>query len=108
MFREICGSSTRPAYNDSTRAFEIAPTHLGALIEGLLDRFGEVELTTEHYSQQTCVDKCWNASRRTVTTCVCGCGGLNHGTGTPFDRTILDGRVSVQGEYLTRTVVLTR
>lgn len=108
MFHDICGSRTNVRYNKSAKTFEITATHLRKLVSGLLDRFGTVELTTQYYSQQTCVEACWNAKPKTADKCTCGCAGLNHGTGQPFKVSILDGSVSVQGEYSTRTQLLHR
>ena len=86
--------------------FEVTASHLSTLIAGLLDEFGSVELTTEHWVHQTCVERCWNAKPSTTAICVCGCAGQNHGTRQPFERLALDGSVSIHGEYLRRTQLL--
>ena len=108
LLHDFCGDRTTVTFNKTKHAFEVATPHLQEVIDGCLDHSGELELTTEHYAQQTCVEKCWLANPNTALSCVCGCAGLNHGTGTPFDRLILDGTVSVQGEYLIRSLHLTR
>ena len=108
LLHEFCGQRTKVEYRRDQQAFEVAASHLEEIVAGLLDTFGVLDLTTEHYSQQTCVERCWMANPDTVFSCVCGCAGLNHGTGMPFDRLILDGTVSVQGDYLHRTVRMTR
>ncbi len=108
LLHQLCGQRTRVEYDRGRQAFAVAATHLEEIVDGLLDHFGQLDVTTEHYAQQTCVERCWMANPDTVLNCVCGCAGLNHGSQTPFDRRILDGSVSVQGEYLHRTVRLTR
>ncbi|HAM23833.1 MAG TPA: hypothetical protein DCQ04_16520 [Actinobacteria bacterium] len=108
LLHEFCGQRTTVSFNNTKQAFEVAAPHLQEIVTGCLDHFGEIDLTTEHYAQQTCVEKCWMANPNTALSCVCGCAGLNHGTKAPFDRLILDGTVSVQGEYLVRSVRLRR
>jgi hypothetical protein len=108
LLKEICGERTRPVYDRATSSFQVAANHLGVLIDGLLDRFRQVTLTTQHYRQQTCVESCWNASPDSIEECVCGCAGLNHGSRRALGTLILDGSVSVSGEYLERTRVLRR
>jgi hypothetical protein len=108
LLQDILGSGVNVRYSKVTRSFEIAARHLETLVDGLLNEFGTIKLVTEHYRQQTCVEKCWNANAKTASTCVCGCAGQNHGSHQPFDRLILDGSVSIDGEYLRRSRVLTR
>lgn len=104
MLQEICGERTRPEWNPRRKCFEVARSHLGALLAQLPAELGiPVEVVLHGASQTTCVEACWrDASPETVWECVCSCAGKFHGTGVapPKD---LGGGLSVETEYTTES-----
>lgn len=106
LLKAICGGLTRPEYNRSLRCFEVARTHLGALIEQLPRELAQpVEVVLHGSSQTKCVEACWNASPDSIWECVCSCAGRFHGTGTG-PATDLGGGLAVATDYTTNAFTI--
>lgn len=106
LLHDFCGDRITVTFNHTKHAFEVATPHLQEIIDGCLDHFGELELTTEHYAQQTCVEKCWMANLQHCLELRLRLRRPQPWDEDAFDRLILDGTVSVQGEYLIRSLHL--
>ncbi|MER7167287.1 hypothetical protein ABT336_14605 [Micromonospora sp. NPDC000207] len=75
---QTLGDRTRPIWNGEMNRWEIARAHFSVLVRPLLDRFGQVDVTTEHSTNQRCDLRCRDADGK---DCTCSCFGEHHGGG---------------------------
>lgn len=104
--KDVCGTRTRPEYNQQTKQFEIAREHTQHVIDALVVEYGRVSVTQYGYARTTCVEACWTADPRTVAACVCGCAGANHGSKAPLGREVQAG-LSITNEFTRAEWVVT-
>ena len=86
--------------------FCVARLHTAAVLDVLVERYGEVWIDHEFYRDDKCVDACWKARPWTREYCVCGCGGVNHGAQAPWGKEVADG-LSVKHEKIKRFYIRT-
>lgn len=96
MLKRWCGSGTRPEWRGG--AWHVGRDHLEQILTGIArERCCAVTIHLEHATQTKCTASCWGAQPRTTWSCVCSCGGRNHGNGAPE---ISNGETGVVGtEY---------
>lgn len=106
LLREICGPQTQGTYDPARGCFEVARSHLGALLEHLPGEIGQpIEVTLHGATQTRCVEACWNANPASYWECVGSCASLYHGTGNGPARHLGNG-LAVDTEYTTRTFTI--
>lgn len=89
--REICGERTHPEYDRGSKRFLVARTHTQHVLDALVEEYGEVMVQQFGNASTTCVEACWNANPYTALDCVCGCAGVNHGSGGPLGNEVTPG-----------------
>lgn len=81
MLKRWCGSGTRPEWRGG--AWHVGRDHLEQILTGIArERCCAVTIHLEHATQTKCTASCWGAQPRTTWSCVCSCGGRNHGNAT--------------------------
>ncbi|MFE1321578.1 hypothetical protein [Kitasatospora phosalacinea] len=70
------GDLVRPERNQAEKCWEIARTHMRAMVEGLAERYGSVEVTIDFRTTSKCDTRCRDAGH---DDCDCQCLGENHG-----------------------------
>lgn len=94
--REVCGAGTRPDFDRDRKDWTVSRNHLRAVVEALVDRFGEVELIVDQGTNLKCGPSCQNAIS---DECQCQCLGVNHGG------LVAEGWLRVSEEFLVDTAV---
>ncbi|MGR4009867.1 hypothetical protein [Leucobacter sp. 1207-22] len=104
--KDVCGKRTRPEYDRQSKRFLVARPHTRHVLDALVDEYGEVLVHQFGYAATTCVEACWDANPDNVIDCVCGCAGLNHGSGHPLGMQVAPG-LSVHQELAEATYIVT-
>lgn len=76
--KEELGSRIRPQWNSTAGRWEVARPHLSTLVNGMVGRFGEVDVFLEYSHHQQCDVRC---QRARGDDCQCSCLGVHHGGG---------------------------
>ena len=84
--REALGGRITVKYLGNS-TFCVARLHTAAVLDVLVERYGEVWVDHSFYEHQKCAPACWKASGP-VDYCTCGCGGVNHGTQVEWGKEI--------------------
>ena len=103
LLEEMLGLSRRGAVLYEKPAFKLARHHSAKLIQALVVRYGQVEVTQRGNVTEMCVAQCWGAKRESWPDCTCTCLGENHGTGSPLNHVVGDGNLSVRHTPTERT-----
>ena len=96
--KDCLAGQPRPQWSPADHGFTVTRTRTRELITGLLERHGPVRVI-QHGGTTRCVRECWDANPDTVTECVCGCAGRNHGSTRPLGSIVADtscGELSVE------------
>lgn len=104
--REVCGERTRPEYDREAKRFLVARAHTRYVLDAMVEEYGEVSVQQFGYAATTCVEACWEANRDTTLECVCGCAGVNHGSGQPLGAEVTPG-LSVHHELTEANYLVT-
>lgn len=80
--RGSIGRYIKPEWDPKRKSWLIAREHFDALVKALVKEFHEVEVYTDHRSDERCTTACQNAMG---TDCVCSCGGRYHNGGAPVE-----------------------
>lgn len=75
---ESLGSRIQPIYDKPSRRWLIARNHFTELVNALLERFGQVDVSVEFSVTQRCDINCRTAEG---PDCDCSCMGEHHGGG---------------------------
>lgn len=73
---ESLGARIRPEWNKTAKRWELARSHLRAVVLALAERFGTVDVYLEFSTQERCDVRCRDARG---DDCTCSCLGDNHG-----------------------------
>ena len=103
--REALGGRITVKYLGNS-TFCVARLHTAAVLDVLVERYGEVWIDHVFYRDDKCVKECWGARLWTRKYCVCGCGGANHGAQAPWGKEVADG-LSVKHEKVQRFYIRT-
>lgn len=104
--KQVCGDLTRPVYDRQSKRFQVARTHVGHVLEALVEEFSTVHVSIYGNTRTTCVERCWNAKLEAITDCECGCAGANHGSRGPMGKEVEQG-LSVQHELTRADFIVT-